>query len=203
MSYQRPFRNALLSVLALAIAGQASAQDTLDVNGDLSGGADDGSTWADAFRGDLALPRALQAAGLGDRVFVAQGTYKATNTLDRTATFDMPSGARVYGGILGSETSPFERPSRDKASTFLSGDLLGNDVFTSSSLADNSFQVVRVGSAAINVTLDGFFVVGGIATRTRGIRTIEMVGAVCTSRRLLALWCKTASFPKPSEAVIS
>ena len=47
-------------------------------------GADDGSSWADAFQGALGLQDALAVAQSGDQVFVAQGPYKAAPSGDST-----------------------------------------------------------------------------------------------------------------------
>ena len=123
----------------------------------------DGSTWDNAMTLQAALAAAATMAG--GQVWIAEGTYKPDAT-DRTATFTIPAGVRVYGGFAGMETALADRAG---AATVLSGDLLGDDIArpaVGASLvaynavrADNSRTVVTVTGA--NATLDGLTITAG------------------------------------------
>lgn len=84
-----------------------------------AGGSGDGSSWAQA-RGSLGV--ALAAAVAGDQVWLGQGTWTPGSA--RTDTFLVPPGVSLYGGFLGGEASPAERPG-DPALTVLSGEIGG------------------------------------------------------------------------------
>ena len=86
-------------------------------------GANDGSSWANAY---LLLQSALAAASNGDELWVAAGVHTPGPVGSRTATFQLKTGVRIYGGFAGSESN---RAQRDPSSreTILSGDLSRND----------------------------------------------------------------------------
>lgn len=88
-------RFVLFSTLALLALGSAAAQArVIYVNGRLPANPiPDGSTWATAWG---TIGAALQEAGDGDEVWVAQGTYKEFVTLT--------NGVALYGGFAGTET---------------------------------------------------------------------------------------------------
>src|SRR5690606_26139327 len=100
---------------------------TIFVDASLAGGANDGSSWQDAFRGRLGLAAALAAAQSGDEIWVANGVYApAPANGDRLASFAMRSGVAVLGGFAGGETSAEQRnPALHVA--VLTGDLNNND----------------------------------------------------------------------------
>ena len=162
-------RTPLLGVLSLSLVcflPAAATAGTLYVDADLSGGANDGSSWADAFQGTLGLQAALSAAVAGDQIFVAQGTYLPTDTGLRTEAFALKDGVAVYGSFLGTETSPDERPPFFTAPSVLSGDLLGDDALLL--FGDNSFHLVTTTGTTASAVLDGFVVSSGAATGTAG-----------------------------------
>lgn len=68
------FRAAALVVCVLGSV-PSFAQTRLYVNANLSAGANDGSSWENAFRGRLALQAALAAAPQAAEIWVARGIY--------------------------------------------------------------------------------------------------------------------------------
>jgi hypothetical protein len=103
------------------------------------------------------LQTALGIAGTGDEIWVAAGTHKPTDGIDRTATFQLKNGVALYGGFAGTETS---REDRDWTlhETILSGDIgtVGDD-------SDNSYHVVTGSGTDATAILDGFTITGGKA----------------------------------------
>ena len=119
-----------------------------------AGGANDGSSWEDAFTD---LQDALVAAVSHDEIWVASGTYKPAAGADRTISFVLVDGVGLYGGFVGGETM---RDQRDWATytTTLSGDIgaVGDD-------GDNSYHVVKCWAVTGRTVLDGFTISGGSA----------------------------------------
>jgi uncharacterized delta-60 repeat protein len=123
-------------------------------------GANTGTSWEDAFTD---LQSAIATASSGDTILVASGIYKPTPGMDRTVSFKLKSGVRIYGGYAGTETDPYLA---DPAAnlTVLSGDIGVVGVKN-----DNSYHVV-VGSGVDFWTtgLDGFTITGGYADGPAG-----------------------------------
>ena len=132
------------------------------------GGSGNGSTWTDAT-GDLTA--ALFIAKPGDEVWVAQGTYYPTNQKDRTITFTIPAGVKVFGGFSGQETSIQQRNYKANK-TVLSGNIGSKSAF-----ADNSYTVVYISKADESTTLDGFIIADGTADGTGPTGDMERCGA--------------------------
>ncbi|GAG07955.1 unnamed protein product, partial [marine sediment metagenome] len=150
------------TTLIVLLASGIAAGKTIYVDATKNG---DGSSWANAYRH---LQDGLAAAAGGDEIWVAQGTYNPDASLadpngsgDRTATFDLISGIKLYGGFptgggLWADRDPGTSP------TILSGDLNGDDVgFTNN--GDNSRHVVTTSYVDPNTVLDGFIITGGNA----------------------------------------
>lgn len=165
------------TILAVLVAGCtlpfASAQ-TIHVDADLITGANDGTSWADAFQGADGLRLALASAGPGDELWVTKGTYRGLPSAPAAFRATTP-GLTLRGGFLGGETTIHERPEPGGAPTVLSGDVLGNDDGTASSLADNSLTVLEVEDASpwtmervtVTAALDNGFVARGADARVR------------------------------------
>jgi hypothetical protein len=145
---------------SIALAGLAIA-GTRYVNANLATGANDGSSWANAYQGANGLQTALAAAVAGDEIFAAQGRYVPTPTTTRTIAFALKNGVAIYGSFLGTESSPAERPPFGTAWSILDGDLLGDDATVG--IADNSFHLVTTTGTNSTAILDGFTVRGGNA----------------------------------------
>ncbi|MEM1451323.1 MAG: right-handed parallel beta-helix repeat-containing protein [Planctomycetota bacterium] len=155
-------RSLLALLLFLASAAPSSSQ-TIHVDASLTGGANDGSTWDNAFTGPNGLQAALAAAVAGDRIFVAEGTYLPTATGARDVSFVIVPDVEMFGGFVGGESDPDERPPLGDAPTILSGDLLGDDGPGFTQRDDNSIHVVFGRMVGQNSVLDGLHVRGGDA----------------------------------------
>lgn len=151
----------------IALSSLAGA-DFRFVDANLTTGANDGTSWADAFRGSGGLESALDVAEFGDQIYVATGTYLPTQNGSRAASLRLISGIRVYGGFLGGEQSPEDRPPIGTAPTILSGDLNGNDGPLGASLNDNSRHVVRMTNVGASSLLDRFVIQSGHADSNGG-----------------------------------
>ena len=149
MRFATRFPTALILLYAASTA--AGAATTLCVKPVPAGTG----CWATAY---TELQLALAAAGSGDEIWVAAGTYKPTASADRTISFAMKNGVGVYGGFNGTETLRSQRDPVANA-TVLSG-----DIGAAGSGADNSFHVVTSdGSVTSSGVLDGFTITAGQA----------------------------------------
>jgi hypothetical protein len=119
----------------------------------------DANSWGDGSSWDLAfnnIKKALNAAVLGDEIWVASGTYIPSTSYggvgDRFKTFKLKEGVAIYGGFSGIET---DRDARDweQYITILSGDIgiPGHN-------SDNCYHVV---TGANYARLDGFTITHG------------------------------------------
>lgn len=118
-------------------------------------GTGDGSSWANA----LTSPSlAMQAAGDGDELWIAEGTYRGL--VANAPVLTLASCVDVYGGFVGTETALDERPSPLRL-TQLHGDVANDDA--ASMHADNSLHVI-VADTVDDVVLDGLVVTRGRAT---------------------------------------
>jgi hypothetical protein len=138
------------------------ADDILYVDADASG-ANDGSTWEDAF---TALQPALEAAISGDQIWVAAGTYTPTLEFSpgdpRSATLQMKNGVAIYGGFDPS-VGDVDLEDRDWVNNLT---VLSGDIGVTGDASDNSYHVLyhpvdlALDSSAI---LDGFTITAGNA----------------------------------------
>ena len=138
---------------------------------DDASGANDGSSWADAFN---YLQDALAAAWSGDEIRVAQGTYKPNQGIgitpgDREATFQLINGVTLKGGYAGSGELDPNAWDIEQYETILSGDLAGNDVdvndpcdlLTEPTRTENSIHVMVGSGTDSTAVLDGFTISAG------------------------------------------
>lgn len=120
----------------------------------LATGGNTGLDWKNAYTD---LQYALQTKGCTE-IWVAEGTYKPTNSSGRSYSFGIPSGVSLFGGFAGTENQLNERD-WVKHPTILSGDIGSMDNFS-----DNSYHVTSVkNSGEALVTIDGFIIEGGNA----------------------------------------
>ncbi|MBB5209255.1 choice-of-anchor Q domain-containing protein [Chiayiivirga flava] len=174
---RRVFPLAFRSLAAAALVGIVPAHaGTPVVRVDASAsGANDGTSWSDAYtRLDVAL-----AAAPGAEIWVARGVYVPPPNSPgdvRNTAFMIRPGTRIYGGFAGNE---LVREARDPGvnRTVLSGDLDGNDGVDADGIVqhaddivgDNAFHVVLFDTTADDVPfgpdtrLDGVVVTAGKA----------------------------------------
>lgn len=143
--------------LVFGLAVGPSAAGVIHVDANLTSGANDGTSWTDAFRGRLGLQSALMMATAGDEVWVADGWYAPASAAgDGSESLVIPDQVAVLGGFAGGEASASQRdPGLHE--TVLSGDLQENDgkgVFDHT--GDNSWHVVRIVGGEIGTAIDGF-----------------------------------------------
>lgn len=127
-------------------------------------GADDGSSWEDAF---VELQAAFALAQPAEQIWVAQGVYRpdydpetGKHTQDSTASFTLLNGVAVYGGFEGTESALSERVGLFEG-TVLSGDLLDNDGPGFVNLEDNTLHVVDASHTDSTALFDGFHITSG------------------------------------------
>lgn len=186
-------------IACLGLAGMAqSAVIYVDSS---ATGADDGSSWSDAY---ASLQDALDAVSFGDEVWVASGEFFPSRQADisdpnnttmtaRDATFWIPRGVQMYGGFAGTETDP------DQRSLPLSHTVLNGDIGTTNDDSDNSYHVVFYSSQhgggygsndhdqTTIARIDGFRVINGNADSTTGgggmyIRAVGFSSGVYTTK---------------------
>lgn len=155
------------------------------VNDNVSGGANSGTSWANAFS---KLRDALAVADAGDEIWVAAGIYypdegNGATDNDIGATFQLESGVAIYGGFAGTET---QRSQRNIASnvTVLSGDLDQNDTgrdadgitLAAADIAGtNAYHVVIAHNVATTAVLDGVVISAGDSAKTNSDLCMEGV----------------------------
>ncbi|WP_110520072.1 hypothetical protein [Herpetosiphon llansteffanensis] len=165
--------------LAIGLAPQASRADGIVYV--VSGGAGNqtGNDWANAKD----LQAALQSAASGTEIWVKHGIYRPTTGTNRTASFTLPNGIKLFGGFAGAETSRQERNPQQHPS-ILSGDLLGNDAGAANqnnaTRGDNSHHVVYCINKPDSILIDGFVIRGGQATSQ--IFPLNMGGGLLADR---------------------
>lgn len=133
-------------------------------------GADDGSSWNDAYR-DL---RAALGNTECNEIWVTGGVYKpvvpaspdSVTDAERAVSFAIDHRLRLFGGFSGTESSINERAATGNR-TVLSGDIDGDDFVDSDGIdetvdtahnAGNSYHVVVIGGAGGNYTPDNLLI---------------------------------------------
>lgn len=150
----------VMSLLSAMACG--SFAQVIHVDADATG-AEDGSSWCDAFRD---LQAGFDGAAPGTTILVANGIYLpdvAGLANPREATFALVSGVTLEGGYAGCGAP--EPASRDIAAneTILSGDLNGDDEPDFVNRDDNCYHVVITHDVDELTVLDGVTIRGGRA----------------------------------------
>ena len=129
-------------------------KDLIYVNSNNTATIQDGASWATAMNN---LQTALSFSENNTSVWIQEGTYKPTTTINRNISFNVKSGVKVFGGFSGTETTIQQR--NQTAETTLSG-----DIGTQNDNTDNSYHVLTVLDAAISPTIDRLSIKNGYAS---------------------------------------
>ncbi len=115
-----------------------------------------GLSWGEAVG---SLQEALGVSRFGDRIHIAQGTYRPTAGADRSATFVLLDGVTLLGGYAGVwAADPDERDS------LLYPTMLSGEIGDPTDVADNSFTILTATGLAQGATVDGLILTGGSAS---------------------------------------
>jgi hypothetical protein len=171
--------------LILVITYSGAFADRIIYVDDDAAGANDGSSWFDAYK---YLQDALMMASAGDELRVAQGIYKPDQfvlskrpNLGRMETFQLKNEVVIRGGYAGlSQADPNTRDV-DLYETILSGDLNANDVdvndprdfYNNPTRIDNSYHVVTGSGTDTSAIIDGFIITGGNAIHRNGVLRVS------------------------------
>ncbi len=153
-----------LCVALLASPGVALGR-TIYVDDDAAG-AQDGTSWASAFR---YLQDALAVASAEDEIRVAQGVYLPDrgggNTAgDRNAAFRVPDGVTIKGGFAAVGAADPDGRDSTVFATVLTGDLAGNDDLNNESRwLDNTKHIITAKDVGAGTVLDGLIITHGYA----------------------------------------
>lgn len=149
----------LLAFIASAASVFAQNHHRYHVRQNASG-ANDGANWQDAFTD---LHAALNVSHPGDTIWVAAGTYVTSPTGDRSVSFQLKSGIRVYGGFAGTETALSERDWVAHP-TILSGAISG--IYH----VDDARHIMFVANPDSNTTVDGLVFKNGFSDSNNSLQ---------------------------------
>ena len=164
-----------------AYESQSTTRKIIYVNNNLVSGADDGTTWTNAFRTNTALQDALNTSCLSNEIWVAAGTYKPSSVPiectgcsgSRDYSFFVKEDIRLFGGFMGNETN-FIQSDPIKNQTILSGDV-GTPVVNT----DNCHNIVTMIDNPTASSIYGFKItnanINGTGTFNIRSRTLNRV----------------------------
>ncbi len=152
-------------ILIAPIGAPRAAAAFIYVDPDATG-ANDGSSWDDAFR---FLQDGLVTAAPGDQVRVAAGTYRPDRstahpdgTGDREATFELRSGVALLGCYAGAGAIDPDARSRLLHPSVLSGDLAADDQ-PGGGTEENAYHVLSGAGADQDALCEDFTITAGNA----------------------------------------
>jgi len=163
-------------VVVIAVMLYAPAWGKIIYVDDDAAGANDGTSWKDAY---AYLQDALADAGSAAKpveIRIGQGTYRpnqgANQTRgDRQSAFRLINGVALRGGFAGLSQPDSDARDVHAYATILSGDLAGDDIelpdarrlLDEPTRADNAYHVVRSDNVDETAILDGVIVANGNA----------------------------------------
>lgn len=131
---------------------QLCAQKTYFVNQTVQNGQQNGISWADAFPD---LQQAISIAISSDTIWVAAGIYYPGQNGDRTISFLLKNGVKIYGGFSGTESNVTQR------NWALNKTILSGDIGIPNNGSDNSYHVIYCSGVDSTTVLDGFTITKG------------------------------------------
>ncbi len=141
-------------VMALVVTSSLAAQSPIHVDGQAAG-ANDGTTWADAF---VDLQSALEVAVAGSVIRVAHGTYgpskPSINDIPESASFELVDGAALLGGFGGITHSDPDARDPKLYETILDGH---------AAVAGSTWGVLTANGVTESTVVDGFTIRNGSA----------------------------------------
>ncbi|MEZ4720700.1 MAG: hypothetical protein R2813_02360 [Flavobacteriales bacterium] len=128
-------------------------------------GTQNGTSWATAFKD---VQPAIDAAAVGDSVFVKKGTYKptqiqGTGSNPRDKAFRTKNGVKIYGGFVGTESWLSQRASDSLSLHVTNNTILSGDLGVQNDNSDNAYHVVVSLSSTFSAIMDGFQISDGNA----------------------------------------
>ncbi|MFH1194401.1 MAG: right-handed parallel beta-helix repeat-containing protein [bacterium] len=152
-------------IIFLVLNDSIFGQTIIYVDASVSGGSNNGSSWANAY---TSLQTALTAAVSTNQIWVANGTYKPTTEVggigDRYKAFQMKNGVAIYGGFASGEDEITDRVNYGVGQA--NETILSGDIGTVGLNTDNCYHVIYNSNGLTLTTatiLDGFTISGGYA----------------------------------------
>jgi hypothetical protein len=195
-----PIRLSACQLLAVSMAAvllssdDVAGQTRLYVSANLVTGANDGSSWKNAFQGTLGLQAALAVAADNpavNEIWVARGRYVPALVGSPGVSFQVRSNLAVYGHFAGNESDIRQRDfTLDGNASVLTGDLNDDDVYPAQvtygpllNTEENTGRLLNI-TNAIDVVLDGLTMMAA----SEGLRVLQSSLQVssCTISRMLS-----------------
>jgi len=163
-------RLAVSLFLSVLVVATTAAGKTVYVDADATG-ANDGSSWADAYNYLQDAFADARSAAMPVEIRVAEGVYtpdcnsaEPNGTGSRKASFWIVNKTSLKGGYAGAGTPDPNARNIELYETILSGDLNGDDGPDFANNGENSYHVVTGGNNRRETTvIDGFTITGGYA----------------------------------------
>ena len=190
-----PFRqNAGLFFYDLgAYESQSTVPTKVYVNNTLASGANNGTSWANAFNSPTtALQDALNTNTCeGNEIWVAAGTYKPSSyptgctgcASNRDFTFLMKDGIKMYGGFLGNETAISQR------NILIGETILSGDIGVINDVSDNTYHVMLAVNDVLTNQIDGFIIQKGGVYANLSTSSITVEGNNILRHNAGGLYC--------------
>jgi 3',5'-cyclic AMP phosphodiesterase CpdA len=115
-------------------------------------GIPNGESWIKAYRSLADALTAMDSTMDIQEIWVAEGTYKATASSDRSATHSIAQAIRIYGGFSGVEALLSER-NPEMNQTIITGEIGDTAV-----LMDNTYHLFTVSGIEDTVIIDGLII---------------------------------------------
>ena len=151
----------LFSLLFIIAVSAQSA--TIYVNKTATG-ANNGTSWANAYTN---LETAVIFAMPTDEIWVAKGTYYTSTTNDRSSSFALGNGVKLYGNFFGNETNINQRVGlipNASGTNRINETILNGDIGVANDSTDNAYHIMYIVGNTLPVIIDGVKIIGGYAS---------------------------------------